>query len=423
MTDIAVEFDAPAAPSNRTPLFALLLAGIISNLGNAITSLAIPWFVLETTGSAARTGIVGAATFVPMIIAMVFGGALVDRISRKRLSIVADLLSCGTVALIPTLYYTVGLNFGVLLALVFLGAILDTPGASARNAMIPNLARMAGMSLERTNSFNYSASSAASLLGPTAAGLLIAWLGPRNVLYIDAATFAISALMFAIWVPNLLVSRESKGSYTEDVRAGYQFLLKQRLILTIVLTGAAMNFFAAPFGSVLLPVWIYDHGWTARDLGFLFSGFGGGQLLGALLFAWIAKRVKRRTMLVTLFAGIGAPLALFGLVDSLPIGVALGIVAGFDLGLIGPLLATVTMQRVPNEMRGRVGGVSGAISMSIMPLSVLIMGPMAQWFGVNVMLFACGAILVLIGATLMLQPVLHELDLPVEDQSALQASS
>lgn len=414
MTDAAVELDAPAASSNRAPIFALLLAGIISNLGNAITGLAIPWFVLETTGSAARTGIVGAATFVPMIIASVFGGALVDRLSRKRLSIVADLLSCGTVALIPTLYYTVGLNFGVLLALVFLGAILDTPGASARNAMIPNLARIGGMSLERTNSFNYSASSVASLLGPTIAGLLIAWLGPKNVLYIDAASFAISALMFAIWVPNLLVPRESKGSYSEDVRAGYQFLLKQRLILTIVLTGAAMNFLAAPFGSVLLPVWIYDHGWTARDLGFLFSGFGGGQLLGAVLFTFLAKRFKRRTLLITFFGAIGLPLALFGIVDSLPAGIVLGLVTGTAIGSIGPLLATIMQQRIPDEMRGRVGGTSSAISYSIIPLGLLVTGPLVEWIGVNPVLIIFGSILVLIGASLMLQPVLHELDAQIE---------
>jgi MFS family permease len=423
MTDAAVELDAPAASSNRAPIFALLLAGIISNLGNAITSLAIPWFVLETTGSAARTGLVGAATFLPMVIASIFGGALVDRVSRKRLSIAADLLSCGTVALIPTLYYTVGLNFTVLLAIVFLGAILDTPGASARNAMIPSLSRTAGMSLERTNSFNFSASSAASLLGPTIAGLLIAWLGPKNVLYIDAASFAISALMFAIWVPNLRVPREDKGSYAEDVRAGYAFLRRQRLILTIVVTGAVMNFLAAPFGSVLLPVWIYDHGWTARDLGFLFSGFGGGQLVGALLFTVLAKHFKRRTLLISFFIAIGLPLALFGIVDSLPVGIALGFLAGSAIGSIGPLLATVMQKRIPDDMRGRVSGTAGAISMSIIPLGLLITGPLVQWFGVNAVLLAFGAILGLLGASLLLQPVMHELDLPAEEQSATGTTS
>src|SRR5215216_459664 len=94
-------------PSHRTPVFAILAAEAISQTGNAITNLAIPWFVLATTGSAAKTGITAFANITPTVLASLFGGALVDRVGNKRMSIIADLMSGLTVATVPLLYLTV----------------------------------------------------------------------------------------------------------------------------------------------------------------------------------------------------------------------------------------------------------------------------------------------------------------------------
>lgn len=411
MTDAAVDFDRAGTALDRRPILALFIANVISNLGNAITQLAIPWFVLQTTGSAARTGLVGAATFLPMIIALVLGGALVDRLPRKWMSIVADCASGVTVALIPTLHYTVGLPFWLLLVLVFAGAILDTPGSSARSAITPNLAQMAGMSLERTNSFSSSASSAASLIGPALAGVLIAWLGPRNVLYLDAASFAISALVVLAWVPNIILARIESSSYLSDIREGFGFLRHQRLLLTIMLAAAVANFFAAPIGSVLLPVWVYDHNWTASYLGLVYSGFGGGALVGSLLFASIVRRISRRHLLILYLATLSIPLMLFGLVSWQPLGVLLAFASGLPLGGVGPLISTVSMERIPEELRGRVWGTSGSISMCAAPLGLLIAGPSAEWLGVNQALIVCGGIFLLLALWFSRQPVIHEMDI------------
>ncbi|HWV34537.1 MAG TPA: MFS transporter, partial [Thermomicrobiales bacterium] len=105
----------------RLPIYSLLVTNLISNLGNTLTSLAVPWFVLETTGSASKTGLTAAVTLIPVVVTSFFGGALVDRTSRRGMSIFADALSAITLAAVPFFFLTTGLSFPGLLALMFLG--------------------------------------------------------------------------------------------------------------------------------------------------------------------------------------------------------------------------------------------------------------------------------------------------------------
>ena len=104
----------------RRPVYALLAANTISQIGNAFTFMAIPWFVLATTDSAGMAGVTVATGTLPVVIAGIFGGAVVDRLGYRRTSVISDLASGVTVLLIPLLYQTVGLAFWQLLALVFL---------------------------------------------------------------------------------------------------------------------------------------------------------------------------------------------------------------------------------------------------------------------------------------------------------------
>ncbi|HEX5808607.1 MAG TPA: MFS transporter, partial [Anaerolineales bacterium] len=134
---------------NSVPLYSLFVANAISLVGNVFTAIAVPWFVLQTTGSATQTGVTGFFTILPVVLAGFLGGTLIDRLGYKRTSIISDLASGVTTALIPLLYFTVGLEFWQLLALVFLGALLDTPGGTARAALLPELAEQARMPIER----------------------------------------------------------------------------------------------------------------------------------------------------------------------------------------------------------------------------------------------------------------------------------
>ncbi|HEY8598560.1 MAG TPA: MFS transporter, partial [Thermomicrobiales bacterium] len=217
----------PTTPAHRLPFYAILGANAISMQGNALAQLALPWFVLATTGSAAKTGITAAFGLLPLILSGFFGGTIVDRLGHKRASVIADLASLVAVALIPLLHGFGLLNFGLLLALVFLGALLDAPGTTARAALVPELIALGQLRPERANTAHEVIESGAQFAGPILAGLLIAALGPATVLWFDAATFLVSALLVALAVPTVQIDADDQPThgYFADLTAGVRFVL------------------------------------------------------------------------------------------------------------------------------------------------------------------------------------------------------
>ena len=132
-------------------LLSFFSANLISYTGNRLTLLAIPWFVLETTGSVAKTGITAFFTALPSIISSFLSGPIVDRLGYKRSSVISDLVSGISVALIPLFSHTIGLAFWHLLVLTFLGGLLKAPGETARSSLLPDLGRDAKIRMERVN--------------------------------------------------------------------------------------------------------------------------------------------------------------------------------------------------------------------------------------------------------------------------------
>src|SRR5919109_190865 len=223
---------------NSFPIISLFTANAISLVGNVLSAIAIPWFVLQTTGSATQTGITGFFTVLPVVLAGFFGGTLVDRLGYKRTSIIADIASGVTTALIPLLYFTIGLEFWQLMVLVFLGALLDAPGSTARSALVPELAEMAHMPIERATSLIHIIERSSRLIGAPLSGLLIALIGTENVLWLDAASFFISAGIIALTIhvhPSVkLEEKKTQGNYFGELREGLQFIFQDKLMLAIV---------------------------------------------------------------------------------------------------------------------------------------------------------------------------------------------
>ncbi len=237
-----------------------------------------------TTGSSARAGLVGFAQVLPGFIAGLFGGTVVDRLGHKPVSIAADVVSGIAVALVPLLYHMVGRAFWQLLVLVFLGALLDIPGLTARRAVLPELADLGGVPLERVNASFEAVQHVALLLGPPIAGLLIAWAGASNVLWLDAATFAVSAAAVAVAVPTSPRQKPTqRGRYVDELVAGLRFIRKDRVLFWMMIVLAISNGLGDSLFAVVLPVYAKDAFESAADLGLMFSALGAGALIGATL--------------------------------------------------------------------------------------------------------------------------------------------
>jgi MFS family permease len=394
------------------PLFALLAANGISMVGNVLAMIAVPWFVLQTTGSASYTGLTATFTALPAIIAAFFGGTLVDRTGYKRMSIISDVMSCVTVALIPLLYQLLGAHFAFwqLLVLVFMGALLDAPGSTARLSLLPDVTRLARMPLERVNSAVQAIGRGSNLLGAPLAGFLIALMGASHVLWLNAASFAISALMIAALVPSphaAPLAEKKQSSYLEDLKEGLRFIWRDPLIFAIVATIMVTNFLDAPLFAVIMPVYVKQTFGSAVNLGLIIAGFGAGAMLGTIIFGAIGHRLPRRMTFALSFIIVGLQFFFLATLPPLIFIILAFALLGLASGPLNPIIMTVVQERVPAEMRGRVFGTMTAGAYLAVPLGMLLSGYMLEWKGVRTTLLVQAGIYLITTLSLLINPALR----------------
>jgi MFS family permease len=409
--------------TNRRPILGLLTANTISQIGSMLTVIALPWFVLQTTGSAAKTGLTGVFEALPFIIAGVFGGALVDRLGFKRTSILADLTSGLTVALVPLLFDTVGLAFWQLLVLAFLGNLFNTPGNTARQSLVPELAVMAGLRLERANSFVQTVPRIATLLGPPLAGLLIVVTGASNVLWLDAATFAVSAALIGALIPSLATNDangEPPGRYLSDLMEGLRFIWNEPLIRATSLLFAAGNFLDAPI-SLLFSVYAIRTYHSAVPVGLLFAALGGGAVIGSLWFGAVGHRLSRRAIFVFYCIPVAGMYATFAFTPPLAVLVIAVFIDGLAVGPVNPLSTTITQERVPVALRGRVQGMRIAVSFMAIPLGRGLAGLLIDPVGLRTIFLTIASSFLLISLAAALAPIFHHMSAP--DNATVPARS
>ena len=408
----AKEATITPSPLHRAPITGLLASNIVSLVGSMLTLIALPWFVLQTTGSAAKTGLTGFFVALPFLVAGIFGGTVVDRLGYKWSSVIADIVSAVGIALVPLLYYTVGLAFWQLLVLVFLGNLLAVPGLTARRSLLPELAVAAGWRLERVNASFEGAQYIALLLGPPVAGLLIALFGASRVLWLDAASFLVSAIVVGLAIPHGITGagRAATGSYRDELAAGLHFLRNDRVLLTLSIIVAMANFIGSPYFGVVLPVFAkrtYD---SATALGIIVAAMGGGSVIGSVIYGAVGHRLSRRWVWIGGYIANALPMAIIVFTPSLPvIAVVLGL-SGVATGPLNPLLVTIRHERIPVAMRGRVFSTFTAIASGTQPLGLLIAGNLLDRIGLGPTVFAITVGGLAVGIGLIFVPALHELD-------------
>jgi MFS family permease len=397
------------------PVLALLSANAVSMTGNAMATVAIPWFVLQTTGSAAKTGFTFAVIGLSNVLAAFFGGPVVDRLGYKRCSVSADLLSWVAVALVPLLHSTAGLAFWQLLVLVFLGAFIDMPGATARQSMLPSLADRARMPKERANSAFIAVQRVCDTLGPPIGGVLISLIGATRVLWINACTFAVSAAAIMLGVPALRLGSgpQSQGrlrGYIAELREGLSFIRRERVVRTITAAAVAFNFLAVPLLTVVVAVYAQRNFGNASSLGFMLGAFAGGVLLSSVLFGIFGHRLPRRTIFS--LAAVAQWLPVWALVFSPPLWVSVAslAVAGLAHGPIDPLIFTLIQERTPKRLLGRVNGASRALAIGVAPLGATLAGWALGVFTLKPVLIAIASGLLIVSLTLVSMPALREMD-------------
>ena len=400
------------------PLIAFFIASTISRLGNVLASLAIPWFVLTTTGSATNTALSVAIGTIPVILTGIFGGTIVDRVGYRRSSIISEIASGISTLGIPLLYFTIGIEFWQLLVLVFTGALLDSPGVSARRSLFPDLVAQTSMTLERANAIYAVTGRIASLAGAPLAGILIATIGAANLLFLTTAGFAISAFLFTALIPATEIEAQptpddagpvGMRGYLKDVREGFAFMIGDRTLFWMFLSFSLGSLLAEPLYAVILQVYVNEQYGSAENLGFILAGLAIGSLVGNAIYAARSDRFPRRGLILAGFGIRALAFTVFAFVPPWWVVAAAIFIGAVALEPINPLYHTIMQERIPAGMRGRVYGVASAIQVSTLPIGIMVYGFLLDGIGLETTLILFVVANLLLPVTMAINPFLRNL--------------
>ncbi len=353
----------------RGGLWTLIAANAVSGLGNVVAVVALPWFVLRTTGSPALAGLTAFAGTLPLAVGALVGGWLADRVGERWASVLADAGAGTAIAGIPLLDAVGRLEFWHVVALAFLAGACEGPGRAARRALVPALAARGGVPLERANSVATTSEHLGYVAGAPAAGATVAASGPAAALWLDAASFALSALLVAVGVPDVRPEREP-GRLPDGLR----FVLRSPFLRTFFLIWTVGAFLVAPLSMVLLPVYADERLDGPGDLGLAVAAFGAGGLLGTLAYGVAGRRVPRRGLFVAVWTAY--PAATFGFLPLPPLGwlLVLLVLVGGLVGAYDPFEVTLHQENIPEDLRARVFAVLLAAEMVAVPVGMLTYG-------------------------------------------------
>ncbi|WP_089156638.1 MFS transporter [Micromonospora sp. NBS 11-29] len=377
---------------------AYLASYLLSLLGNSIAGVALPLIVLQVTGSVLGTGIVAGATAVPAVLAGLLMGVVIDRINRRTSSVVTDLVSAGAIAALPLIDMFSGLSLGWFILFGIIGSLGDVPGMTARETLLPAVVRHSGVAAERLIGLREALGAVALLVGPAAAGTLMVLFDGATVLWITAAT-SLAAALLTLLIPHRVGSVVTTdgaaatvtGTGWAQLRDGWRVLFRSPfLTVTTVLSFASVIVLTGMQG-LILPVY-FTLVERPGMLGFVLTALAAGTLVGGTLYATVGVRGRRR---VWFLAGLSGSTLGFGLVAALSsvwwvFGGAF--VVGLSSGLFGGIVGVLMIERIPEQMRGRIMGTQNAMVTAAPAVGIGSAAVLTEYAGVRVaaVVLACG---------------------------------
>jgi predicted MFS family arabinose efflux permease len=332
-------------------LTALLAAEVVSTTGSMMTWLALPWFVLATTGSASRMGLVLAAEAFGVAICGLPGGQLSARLGARRTLVIVNAIAGPAILLVPLLHWAGLLSFAILLVIVFgTGGLFGPYFASQRVVLAEILGEDEAM-VSSANAWLQAATRVTMLIGPPLAGVLIAVVGAPAVLVVDAATF-----LFAFFTIRLFVPAAVPVAQTDEARgvlAGVRCLVRNRMLLawtsSIAVGDAAWS---ALFATLPFYAFTRYHG-NAKLAGLLVACFGVSAVVGNLLSFRVRGRLDPATLIATFVLAQAA--ALWLLVAAGPAGwvAAALLLSGLANGIANPSLHAMLTLMIPPPVRSQ----------------------------------------------------------------------
>jgi MFS family permease len=356
---------------------ALFTARVLSDWGDAIARVAISALVLHRSGSAMFAAAVFAVSFLPQVFGQALLAPYADRVSRRTLLVVCDLLRASFVAIL-VLAVVLHVPLLVLLVLLFVVELVGAPFFAAGYALLTELFDDRAMFL-RASSLTSLTSQLNQVLGVALGGLVVGFLGATRAPWIDPAPLIVSAVILSMSVrPRAAAAAlglPGLGDLVHDVRDGLSHLRRDQSLRALLVLAWVMPLVLVAPEAVALP-YAASHGEDAKVGGVLLAAVPFGAVVGVWLVGrWSPlAQVRRMLPLASL-----APVPLLGLVadPSWPVAALLFVLSGLCQGFMVPLMATYSLL-APDAMRGRLNGLAGSGFALVTAIAFVAVGALAD---------------------------------------------
>lgn len=397
----------------RGPFQRYIVGSAISDTGTWMQVMAQGWVLSTLTDRALVLGMVNLAAGLPTLALTMIGGSAADRYDKRLILIIAQIVQ---ICLAVTLGLLVLFGYVQIWHIIVLAAILGVVIAfemPALSALVPELVRKdqiaAAVALDR------SVFHGSRLLGPSVAGLLVAWWGAASAFFANAFTF-LALIVSMLTIPmRTLGTAEEEEQRRSGLMEGFRYVRKDRTILSLIALIAMTTVFVYPVVSVMLPLYVRNLlGLGPERMGFLMAVSGTGSLVGSLGLLSVApgKRIRFIMGAVCVVAS-----ALFVMSRTSNFAVAATAMGALAIGLATNfgLANTIVQERAPAALRGRISAVFGLSFFGLMPIAGLVITSLSDLIGMRPAM-AVAATIYAVGALFVLSRCDHTTPIPVEPQ-------
>ncbi|MFI9151278.1 MFS transporter [Streptomyces sp. NPDC053367] len=379
----------------------LTAAAFVTNLGTHGALIAAAFAVLESGGDSGDVGLVAAARTLPLVLFLLIGGAVADRLPRHRVMVAANALNFVSQGLFAVLVLTGEPRLWQMMLLTALGGTGHAFFSPAAEGML--LSSVSGEQASRAFAVFRMAMQGAAVGGAALGGAMVAAIGPGWVLAADAAAFALAGAMRAFLDVSHIPPREAGGGLLADLREGWQEFIGRPWLWGIVVQFSIANAVVGAADAVYGPLVARDHLGGAGPWGLALGFFGAGTVAGALL---MTRWKPRRLLFVGTLCVFPLALPSAALAIPTPVGVlcAVMFLTGVTLEVFGVSWMTALHQEIPEDKLSRVSAYDWFGSVALMPLATALAGPAESAFGRTTALWGCAVSIVLVTALVLLVP-------------------
>lgn len=381
----------------------------VSNFGDGVAQVALILLVLDTTHSVAKLAWFAAARMIPLVVFLLVGGAIVDRVSRRVLLLVSDAVRALLTAALVVLILAGGLRFWELLVFAVVFGAFDAVFFPAISALTPEIVPqelLPAMNALRPLADNL----AGSTLGPAVGGVLAA-ASTSLAIGVDCATFVVSAAALLAMRPTPRPERLRESSMAKDIKEGIAYVRRTLWFWTSSFSAGALNAFVFTPMFVLIPFFLrHDLHLGKADVGFALAASGISGAFAALVAANLPTP-RRRVRLMWLYwcvAGLSA--LVLGVATNFWLVIVFPVVASPMIILGNVIFASMMQSEVPREILGRASSVDWFVSLGAAPLGLVIAGEMADYLGVRAYFVIFGVICSLPGLAIIASRKVNAID-------------